>query len=178
MANPLASLSRMVSNMISRAIVRGRTSSTKCQQLQIEMAGGEGKSDIEHLEPYGFTSAPQAGAEALAVYLDGDRSHGVVLVASDRRYRVKNLQAGEVAIYTDEGDSIVLKRGKLIEVSTDTLVVNATKKMTVNTPLFEVPSGEITDKTSTMQKMRDTFNTHNHPGDSGGITGSPTTPMG
>lgn len=57
-------------------------------------------------------------------------------------YRMKGLKTGEVAIYTDEGDSIVLKRGRLIEVTTQTLrintqvmEVNASSKIDLNTPM-------------------------------------------
>ncbi|WJV61348.1 phage baseplate assembly protein V [Pectobacteriaceae bacterium C52] len=177
MSNPLSVLQRSLSNLLARAVVTGLSTATKCQMLQIKMAADELKTDIEHIEPYGFTSAPHVGAEAVAVYMDGDRSHGVVLVVGDRRYRVTGLQAGEVAIYTDEGDSIVLKRGRVIDVTTKTFIVNATEKMTVNTPLLEVPVGDISDKKSTLQGVRDTFNGHDHPGDSGGTTGTPDQTM-
>ncbi len=175
MANPFSVMGRSLSNLLARAVVRGLNTATKCQMLQIEMAGGEGKSDIEHLEPYGFTAAPLAGAEAVAAYFDGDRSHGVVLVVADRRYRIKGLQSGEVAIYTDEGDSIILKRGNTTEVNTLHLIVNATQKATFNTPLLEVPDGEIRDKTSTMSDMRAIYDGHNHKenGDGGGTTDAP-----
>ncbi|MEM6050532.1 phage baseplate assembly protein V [Erwinia sp. P7711] len=180
MANPFQSMSRGISNLLARAVVRGLNTATKCQMLQIEMAGGEGKSDIEHMEPYGFTAVPIPGAEAVAAYFDGDRSHGVVLVVSDRRYRIKGLASGEVAVYTDEGDSIILKRGNSAEVNTRHLIVNATEKATFNTPLLEVPDGEIRDKTSTMTAMRDVFDAHNHKenGDGGGTTDAPAQKMG
>ncbi|WP_407321761.1 phage baseplate assembly protein V [Dickeya ananatis] len=178
MSNPLSALQRSLSNLLARAVVTGLNTATKCQMLQIKMMADELKTDIEHIEPYGFTSAPHAGAEAIAVYMDGDRSHGVVLAVCDRRYRITGLQAGEVAIYTDEGDSVILKRGRVIEATTQTFIVNATEKMTVNTPLLEVPAGDISDKKSTLQSVRNTFNSHNHPGDSGGTTGSPNQTMG
>lgn len=180
MANPFSSLGRSVSNLLARAVVRGLDTASKCQMLQIAMAGEEGKSDIEHLEPYGFTSAPLAGAEAVAAYFDGDRSHGVVLVVADRRYRIKGLTAGEVAIYSDEGDSIILKRGNQVMVNTKQFIVNATEKATFNTPLLEVPEGEISDKTSTMSAMRGTYNSHNHKenGDGGGTTDKAAQQMG
>ncbi|MCZ0823717.1 phage baseplate assembly protein V [Dickeya solani] len=178
MSNPFSVLQRSLSNLLARAVVTGLNTATKCQLLQIKMAADELKADIEHIEPYGFTSAPHAGAEAVAVYMDGDRSHGVVLVVGDRRYRIAGLQAGEVALYTDEGDSVILKRGRVIEVTTETFIVNATEKMTVNTPLLEVPTGDISDKRSTLQSVRNTFNDHTHPGDSGGTTDIPNQAMG
>jgi len=36
----------------------------------------------------------------------------------DRRWRIKDSKPGEVVIYTDEGDTITLKRNNIIEVAT------------------------------------------------------------
>ncbi|THB83026.1 phage baseplate assembly protein V [Pantoea allii] len=107
-------MNRVLSNLLARAVVRGLNTATKCQMLQIEMAGGEGKSDIKHMEPYGFTAAPIVGAEAVAAYFDGDRSHGVVLVVSDRRYRIKDLVSGEAVVYDDQGQSVTLTRAGIV----------------------------------------------------------------
>ena len=178
MQRAISALQRGISNILARAVVIAINTASKCQMLQISMVANEGKDHIEHLEPYGFTSAPLSGAEALAAFFDGDRSHGVVLMVADRRYRLQGLEAGEVAIYTDEGDSIIMKRGNRVEVTTAQFVVNATEKVTFNTPLVEVPNGEITDKTSTMAAMRQQFNDHDHRGDSGGTTGKPNQKMG
>jgi len=178
MQRAISALQRGISNILARAVVIAINTASKCQMLQISMVANEGKDHIEHLEPYGFTSAPLSGAEALAAFFDGDRSHGVVLMVADRRYRLQGLEAGEVAIYTDEGDSIIMKRGNRVEVTTAHFVVNATEKVTFNTPLVEVPKGEITDKTGTMAEMRQQYNDHDHRGNSGGTTGKPNQKMG
>ena len=182
MANPFSGLSRVLSNLLARAVVRGLNTATKCQMLQIEMAGGEGKSDIEHMEPYGFTAAPIMGAEAIAAYFDGDRSHGVVLVVSDRRYRIKGLTSGEVAVYDDLGQSVTLTRSGIV-------VDGAGKPITfTNAPKarFEMDieaTGEIKDKCDsgglTMSAMRVTYNGHTHEenGDGGGTTDATTQKM-
>ena len=182
MANPFSSMSRGLSNLLARAVVRGLNTAQKCQMLQIEMAGGEGKSDIEHMEPYGFTAAPILGAEAVAAYFDGDRSHGVVLVVSDRRYRIKGLKSGEVAVYDDQGQSVTLTRSGIV-------VDGAGKQITfINAPKarFEMDieaTGEIKDKCDsgglTMSAMRVTYNGHTHKenGDGGGTTDATTQKM-
>lgn len=167
-------LKSAIRNLLSRGVIRLVNSAAKCQLVQIEMLGGELKDDVEHLEPYGYTSCPHDGAEHVAVFPDGDKSHGVVLVVADRRYRLKGLKAGEVALYTDEGDRIVLRRGRRIEVKTLTLEVEAKTKARFDTPLLEC-TGEIRDKTGTMQTMRDQFNNHEHPG--GTPTGKPINRM-
>ncbi|MGL5800966.1 MAG: phage baseplate assembly protein V [Plesiomonas sp.] len=167
---------RTISNLAGRGVIRVVKSAAKCQMLQIEMLGGELKDNVEHIEPYGYTSCPHRGAETVQVFPDGDKSHGIVIVVADRRYRLRGLKEGEVAIYTDEGDKIILKRGRNVEVTTLTLTVNAAKKAYFDTPLLEC-SGDIKDKKGTMQKIRDDHNIHDHKGDSGGITGKPNQRM-
>lgn len=182
MANPMSGMGRALSNLLARAVVRGLNTATKCQMLQVEMAGGEGKSDIEHMEPYGFTAAPLMGAEAVAAYFDGDRSHGVVLVVADRRFRIRGLQSGEVAVYDDQGQSVTLTRAGII-------VDGAGKPITfTNAPKarFEMDiesTGEIKDKCDsgglTMSAMRVTYNGHDHKenGSGGGTTDATTQKM-
>lgn len=184
-------LERTIQNLLARAVVTGLNTASKCQMLQVELMPGEPKENVEHLEPYGFTSAPLTGAEGFALFPDGDRSHGVILMVADRRYRIKGLQAGEVAIYTDEGDSITLRRGKTmvlqtdnLEANTKTCAFNATEKITLNSPLVEATKdvkagGDMSDKKSSMQALRDTFNEHEHNenGDGGGTTDNPNQQM-
>jgi phage baseplate assembly protein V len=131
-------LARCVDNMLARGVVAASGAVTKMQTLQVRLKSTELKDGVEHFEPYGFTSRPLPGAEVLAGFFGGDRSHGVVICAADRRYRIREMAEGEVAIYTDEGDSIVLKRGRLIEVTTHTLRINATELVEFNTQQFTV----------------------------------------
>ncbi|MGI3746222.1 MAG: phage baseplate assembly protein V [Janthinobacterium lividum] len=121
-------------NVLTRGVVALANSASKLQTLQMRLTAGEVKDGMEHLEPYGFTSCPHAGAEALAGFMGGDRSHGVVIVVSDRRYRIQELEPGEVAIYTDEGDKVHFKRGRVITVETGTLNITATDSVNFDTP--------------------------------------------
>jgi phage baseplate assembly protein V len=123
-------------SMLVRGTVILADAARKLQTLQVRLTAGEIKDGAEHFEAYGFTSHPQAGAEVLTAFLGGDRSHAVVLVASDRRYRIKELQPGEVAIYTDEGDRIHFKRGRIIDIETETLNIKASTAVHFDTPLI------------------------------------------
>jgi len=183
MAGPLNALNRALSNVLARAVLRGIDTASKCQMLEISMPGNEGKSDIEHLEPYGFTSAALSGAEAVAAYFDGDRSHGVVLVVADRRFRLKGLEGGEVAIYDDQGKSITLKRKGIVVDGGGQIItfINAPKAR------FEMDiesTGNITDNCNSggiaMAQMRVTYNGHKHKenGDGGGTTDATLQQMG
>ncbi|WP_174889470.1 phage baseplate assembly protein V [Candidatus Williamhamiltonella defendens] len=188
MKNTVALLQRGLSRLWSRVVVQRLINSTASQQVDISLLAGETKNGMEYLEPYGFTSTAHSGAEGVALFLGGDRSHGIVINLADRRYRLKSLKSGEVALYTDEGDSIVLKRGRLIEATTETFVINAKNKVVLNTQQVETPGkitagqsivsqAEIQDKAGSMSTMRIQHNTHDHKGDSGGVTGKPNQPM-
>jgi phage baseplate assembly protein V len=121
--------------MVSRAIVNLVDDATKLQALQVTMLADETSDQVERVQKYGFTSVPHPDSEAIALAVGGSRDHVVVICVDDRRYRLKGLQSGEVAIYTDEGDSVVLKRGNVIEVT-------AATKVRIVSPLVEM-SGDL-----------------------------------
>jgi phage baseplate assembly protein V len=108
------------------------------QEVQALLLAGEVMDGIERVQDYGFTSVPLPGAEALALSVCGHRSHTVIVRADDRRYRLRGLAGGEVAIYTDEGDRIHLKRGRVVEIVTETLRIDAGTKVEITTPVMEV----------------------------------------
>ena len=171
-----------IANIVARAVVKTLDTAKKCQSAGLALIAGETKQNVEHIEPYGFTSAAHPGAEAVTLFPGGDRSHGVVIAIADRRYRLTGMQAGEVALYTDEGDSIVMRRGNIIEINTGQLVVNAKDRIMLNTPQIEASGnytgdGNVTDKQGSMAEMRVIYNGHKHRGDSGGSTGEPVQKM-
>lgn len=162
------------------------------QTVQAKGLAGESLQDTELFQHYGFTSTPPKGTMAIVVPVNGKTSHSIVIATEHAAYRMKNLKPGEVAIYTDEGSYIVLKRGKIIEVNCDDYIVNAKNKYQVNTvnydvtatdkTSFETPllkaSEEIADGKSTMNQMREIYDDHDHNhGDDAGTTETPNQPM-
>ncbi len=123
-------------NFLARGVVALVDAGRMLQGLQMRLTADEVKDGMEHFEPYGFTSNPHPGAEGLAAFLGGDRSHGVVICVSDRRFRLQGLQSGEVALHTDEGDVLHFKRGRVIEVQTATFRVKADTAVEFDTPLI------------------------------------------
>lgn len=119
--------------MIARGVLKVTNDKGGLQASQITLLEDETRGGVERFQNYGFTSHPQAGADVLAVFLGGNRDHGIILCIDDRRYRMKALKGGEVAVYTDEGDYIYLKRDRNIEVKSLHVVVNADEDYTVNT---------------------------------------------
>ena len=138
----MAPLARCVTLMVARGVVGLINDSTLMQSVQVQLLSGETR-DMERFQNYGFSSAPFAGAEAACVFVRGNRDHGIVVAVDDRRYRLSGLQNGEVAIYTDEGDSVILKRGRHMQFNTQTLTINAAMEVIVNTPLMQINGGDL-----------------------------------
>lgn len=102
-----------------RGVTHSTDSSTKVQQLQLTGLAGEPLDGAEYFQHYGFTSSPLPGSMAVIVPLNGRTSHSVVVATEHGAYRLTALKPGEVALYTDEGAKIVLKRGRIVDVECD-----------------------------------------------------------
>lgn len=175
------SMARLVRDQVARVMrgfrlpfraVAARNTHGKLIGVQMEGLSGESVSG-ELFQHYGFSSAPQPGAEYLVVAVGGNSKHAVVVASEDGRYRIP-LVDGEVSIYTDEGDYIHLKRGRMIEVVTDDLVFKVKNKVRFETPRVEMTGdqkvdgnikadGEIADHARAMQDDRNLYNAHGHP---------------
>lgn len=118
----LQPIQRKLSQIVSRAVVRVINDSLKMQELQLTAMAGETIDDVERFQNYGFTSHPKAGAEAITLSVGGHRSHSVAIAVDDRRYRLKGLASGEVAIYDDLGQKIVLHRDHILVQSPKVIV--------------------------------------------------------
>lgn len=171
----LSPLSRRVALMVSRAVVNVVSDGLRLQGLQVSLLADEVRDDVERFQQYGLTSHPHAGAEAIAVCVAGSRDHAVVIAVDDRRYRLKGLQAGEVALYDDMGHAVHLTRdGIVIKGAGQPVTINDTPQVNVQAALHVagpittdsdvVAAGNIADQggTKTMAGMRSAYNGHHH----------------
>lgn len=124
-------LKTRITQLVSRSGVLSTDDSKGIQEGKHQLLADEVADQIERFQNYGMTSHPPANSEAVVVFPLGNRDHGIAVVVDNRAFRLKGLEQGEVALYTDEGDSIILKRGNKIE-------INAVEKVTVNTKEAEV----------------------------------------
>lgn len=180
-------MSRAVDSLLRRImLIVGRGKLTGCtdgkrQFMQFTALRGEVKDYVERVQEYGFSSNPLAGAQVLFICMGGNRDHPVIISADDPRYRPADLQAGEVCLYTDEGDFIRLRRNREIEISTARLIIKASDEVRVETPEFNV-TGDIRDRCDengrTLYQFRDIYDDHHHPeNDDGGPTDAPNEKM-
>lgn len=121
-----------------RAVITLIESGAGVQLAQAEGLAGEQVQSAEVFQHYGLTSNPPAGCMAVVLPLGGKTSHGIVIATEHGSYRLQGLQSGEVALYSDEGDSVVLRRGRVIELTTETLRVTAPTGVEFNTPTLTV----------------------------------------
>ena len=77
-------------DLFARGVVLAAAGAKKMRELQVRLLADEVRDELEHVEPYGFTSEPKGDGkpEAFALFFDGDRSHGVVFAVADRRFRI------------------------------------------------------------------------------------------
>jgi phage baseplate assembly protein V len=97
-------------NMIARGVVQLVDDGKKLQMMQAGVLAGEPKDDVEHFQPYGFSSSPLPGAELVIVFVAGDRDHPIAIASSDRRYRPTGAQPGEVIVYNNAGAKATLTK--------------------------------------------------------------------
>lgn len=132
-----APIARRVQLMVARGVLAIVNDATKMQGVQVQLLSGEVR-DMERFQNYGFIGNPKAGAEVVAVFVGGNRDHGLAIAIDDRRYRVKGLQPGEVAIYDDLGHKIILTRtGITIDGATHAINIS-------NCPNVVVTGGDVT----------------------------------
>ena len=100
-------LRRRVLLMVGRAVVRLVDDAPGRQTLQLEALAGEVIDGAERFQPYGFSTSPPEGSEAVLLALGGVRQHPVVVAVEDRSVRPRGAAPGTAILYTaldaDEG---------------------------------------------------------------------------
>lgn len=165
-------IKRAIQLSIGRAVLATVRDSSGIQEVKVQLFAGETR-EMERFQNYGFSSVPLPNAEGACVFISGNREHGICLAIDDRRYRLKNLPNGAVALYDASGTKIVLTNDGSVEVNAATQVnVNSATKVKVDSPAVELGTGTLESilKGETFQAF---FNAHTHLGNLGVNTSPP-----
>ncbi|MGD0278339.1 MAG: phage baseplate assembly protein [Smithella sp.] len=131
-----------------RGMIRGIVISIKEGLIKLFSASGrtdESFDQREYFQHYGFTSQPLPGAEIIIIR---EGNHILGIASDDRRYRL-SIENGEVALYTDEGDYIALKRGNNMVVNCkNKLVANVANEVDITTPIAKISASTSIDLNS------------------------------
>lgn len=105
-------LQRLMSPIIARvrrvclgAIIRRVDDAGDLQRMQVESIGHSVYDNVERFGQFGFTSNPPAGLDAIIIERTGKH---IVIAVGDRKYRIKNLEPGDAAVYDIRGQQIIL----------------------------------------------------------------------
>ena len=142
MSAEVSVLSRRVMNMVSRGIISKTDDEPGMQNVQVSLLYQEGKTKVERMQNYGFSGHAPGESEVTVVFIGGGRDHGVIIATDDRDSRMTGLAEGEVAVYSNEGDSIVLRRDNTIELHTKTLKLIVEEDVSIETKRVVVKASE------------------------------------
>lgn len=132
-----------VMNMIARGRLNGIDDTEGMQFAQVSLLRDEAKARVERFQQYGFSANAPAGSEAVVLFVGGGRDHGIVMSIDNRASRIRGQASGEVSLYTDEGDFIVLKRGNAIEIGTDRLIIRAAVEIIIEAPQLTIRAPDV-----------------------------------
>lgn len=133
-----AATARRAIHAIARGVLRKAHDGSKMQEVDLDLMHGEMKSGVEHWHPYGITTVPKAGAEALVVFPGGNRSHGIVIACADRRYRLTGLEEGDIALHDDSGQMVKLGRSGMELSSPQPISVKSSAGISLEAPSASV----------------------------------------
>lgn len=170
-----APLRRRVALMVGRGVVRLVDDSGGLQRIQAGLLAGETREGVEHVQGYGLTAHPIPGAELVAVFVGGNRDHGLAVAIDDRRHRPAGLEEGEVCLYSSAGQRILLRAdGDVVIATAGTVVMEAPSthvlgNLEVDGTVTALAAGASVE----LGAFRDAYNVHSH-SETGGTTGPPT----
>src|SRR4030042_908352 len=164
----VAPIKTRIKMMISRAIVNLVDDSKAIQLVQISLLKDETKSGVERIQQFGFSSNPKKGAEAVVVFVNGNRDHALVIAVDYSRYRIKNLPEGASVQYDWDGNYIKLSKEDGIEIN----AVN--EKVTIKAS-GDIEIGNSQLKTLVNESFKQIFDNHVH---NVSVAGTPTAQTG
>jgi len=77
----LRQLKTRVDGMVARGVVEYVNDALKTQRIQVSLLADEVADEVEHLQPYGLSFVPPAGAQCIALAVGGARAHLVAVCA-------------------------------------------------------------------------------------------------
>jgi phage baseplate assembly protein V len=153
--------------LVAKALIDKIDDSGQLQLVKISGLAGEVQEGIERVQNYGMTSVPPNGGEAVVVYLNGNRDHGVAVAVDSAVDRPKDLRDGEVELYSKHGHYLFFKNDGVAHLMGDADFAVAFNDLKAG---FDQLKNDLNTFITT------TFNAHVHPGVMAGPASTGPTP--
>lgn len=93
-------LATRVGSMVKRAIIERVDDGEGVQLAQASLLEDEVQDRMEHMQPYGLSFVPPAGSEGIALAVQGEGSHRVLIGVAKRGDRPTSAKPGEGGLYS------------------------------------------------------------------------------
>lgn len=153
--------------LVARALITSTRDGEGGITLELDLGSGEVRDELETVQQYGISSRPRPGSQVVTLFVSGSRDAGVVIASKGMGSSMSfALKEGEVALHTDEGDSVHLKRGRVIAITTKTLQISGDIELggKLEATGNISSSGDVSDAVGTISTLRTAHDTHTHVG--------------
>lgn len=132
----IAQAVRRAMNGLKMLLGRGRVQLTDdsgpVQLVQVKMSANE-VMDIVRLSEFGFASRIPKDGDVAAIFLNAERTWGIVVASGHQQFRFKLENDGETAIYDAFGKSIWFKKESMVvEAGGKPITINGANGITIN----------------------------------------------
>lgn len=117
--------------LISRSVVRSSNDNGGSQTATVEVHRHVERTDVEIVQPFGFTSRGPAGSEMIVLAVGGDQGDLAGLPTSAPGNRLGGLEEGEAAMHNLKGDRVHAKKDGSIESISRLRIKNKVKTATI-----------------------------------------------
>jgi phage gp45-like len=163
---------KRVWNALASATITQINDTGPVMLAQVKLGYLETNDNVPVVQQFGFDSVPPLQSDAVALFIGGDRSNGVIVGTNNQAARTRNKKIGESVVYNNFGISIYLTTaGLVINGGGFPVVINNCPTVTQNGDLHV--TGEIIRGFGTGDQV--TLGQHEHTsGESGSATSVPT----
>ena len=97
-----------LSTVVAKGIIKAVSDDSDFQLVKVSVLSDETIEGVERIQPYGLTSVPPSNSEAVLVFINNNREHGVVIACDSSENRPRDNEDGDVVVYSKHGQQIKL----------------------------------------------------------------------
>lgn len=118
MTNFIEQVRNIVRRIVGRGVISGvyGAENGNGYSVDVSLPGGETHSKTPFIQQYGIASKPNKESEVVVLFPGGARDNGVVVASMGDPSKIPDLQVGEVAVFSEFGQTLILKNDGSIQI--------------------------------------------------------------